>query len=207
MSTKAAKQAKSKGRARTAAKAAPRPDARKAARGNPQTRTQPAKTARKPAAVAKTGTLVRADAQDFMTQLDRWFERSFGRMMSPTLGLPGSLFEDIGRSIEARMPRVDVLNRDNDVLVRAELPGIDKKDVQVALTGRTLTIRAETGTQKRRRQGEYFHQEISHRAYERTIGLPGGIDVDRARASLDHGVLEVAIPKTEGAAKSPIDIQ
>lgn len=207
MGTRAAKQAKSKSRGKLSAKTVSKPVAKRSARGHPATRVQAAKAARRPGTAARTGPLVRADERDFMTQLDRWFERSFGRMMSPVPGLPGGLFEDIGRSIEARMPRVDVLNRDHDVLVRAELPGVDKQDVQVSLAGRTLTIRAETGTAKKHRQGEYFQQEISHRAYERTIGLPGGIDVDRARASLDHGVLEVVVPKIEAAAKGSIDIQ
>ena len=105
------------------------------------------------------------------------------------------------------MPRVDVIDRDADVLVRAELPGIDKKDVQISLTGQTLNIRADAGTERKRHEGQFFHQEISRRSYERTIALPTAVDAAGARAVLDHGVLEVTIPKRQSAAKKVLDIR
>jgi HSP20 family protein len=211
MSTRSARHSATRTGAKATAKAGAKRPAKAAAKNAKPAAKRDAKTAvgaaRSGSAAAgksvpaRTGTLLPAGESSLMSQLDRWFERSFGGL------LPARLLERLGEPLDVRMPRVDVLNRETDVLVRAELPGIDKKDVHVSLSERALTIRAASASESERREGTFYHQEISQQSYERTILLPSGVDTERARASLSHGVLEVSIPKLGGGAKKAIDIR
>jgi HSP20 family protein len=91
-------------------------------------------------------------------------------------------------------PQVDVLRRGDDVVVRADLPGLRKDDITVDVTENVLTIRGERREeQKEEREGYYWH-ERSEGSFMRSIPLPEGANAERASARFDNGVLEVSVP-------------
>jgi HSP20 family protein len=108
---------------------------------------------------------------------------------------------------EGKSPRVDVIERDEEILVRAELPGVDKKDLDVSLTDNAVTIKATSRKQSREEQGEYYRQEISSGYLQRTIGLPGGIDANACKAEFKDGLLELRIPKQQKAKRIQVDVK
>jgi HSP20 family protein len=103
-------------------------------------------------------------------------------------------------------PRVDVLDRDDEVLVRAEVPGVDKKDLHVDLSGQMLTIRGERRREEKEEKGNYFRSEIAHGAFSRTLRLPQEVAAEQVTAEFKDGVLEVHLPKTEPTEHRKIEV-
>jgi HSP20 family protein len=106
----------------------------------------------------------------------------------------------------AMAPRVDVVDRDNDVLVRAEVPGVKKEDLEVSVSGTMLTLRGETKHEEKEEKGDYHRAEISRGAFMRTLTLPAEVDEAKAKASLKDGVLELVLPKIEQSKRRAIKI-
>lgn len=109
--------------------------------------------------------------------------------------------------METRIPRVDVIDRENELLVRAELPGVDKKDLDVSLNENMLTIKAGTYHEQREEEGDYYRCEISRGSFARTLALPAYIDIDKAKASFKDGILELILPKIEQSKRRHITIE
>jgi HSP20 family protein len=95
---------------------------------------------------------------------------------------------------------VDLKDTEREVVVTAELPGMEEDDVEVSLAGGVLTIRAEKETERESDNGGYIIRERSVGAIERAVPLPDGLDLDTAQATLTNGLLTIRIPK-QAAAK------
>ena len=143
---------------------------------------------------------------DIEREVERAFERFFSRSWLPSLReLPGNLplFRE---SLEGRMPKVDVLDRDDELVIEAELPGVKKSDIDVSLSGDSITIKASTYRKEEEEKGEYQRREISRGLFSRTVTLPATIDPDRATATFEDGLLKVTLPKTDGAKRQSVPI-
>jgi len=110
------------------------------------------------------------------------------------------------RDFDLRMPRVDMLDNENEILVRAEFPGVDKKDLDVNISGQMLTIKGETKKEEKEEKGEFFRSEISRGSFSRTLQLPVEVDEKAVKATFDNGMLEVHLPKTTKVEKQKITI-
>ena len=98
------------------------------------------------------------------------------------------------------VPRMDVFGRDDDLVVKLEIPGIDpEKDVTVRVREGMLVIAGERRHEKEVKEEAYYRMEASYGAFERQIAIPKGIEESRISAAYADGVLEVVIPK--GAVK------
>ena len=102
-----------------------------------------------------------------------------------------------GGEIQMWTPSVEVFERDNNLVVRAELPGLDKDDVKVELTDDGLVIEGERKREREERLEGGYRSEIEYGRFYRMIPLPEGVNVDQAQARMNNGVLEVAIPMAE----------
>lgn len=121
------------------------------------------------------------------------------------------LFDDFGRGFLPRLteqfesavtPSVDLAETEKDVVVTAELPGIDEKDVDVSYANGVLTIRGEKKAEKEEK-GKNFHRiERSYGAFSRAIGMPADIDDTKVEAKFAKGVLTVTLPKKPSAQAS-----
>lgn len=108
---------------------------------------------------------------------------------------------------EMKIPKVDVVDRENEVLVKAEIPGVDKKDIDISVGEDTVTIKGETRREEREEKGDYYRCEISHGAFSRTVALPAVVDGARAKASFKDGMLELTLPKTEKAKRHSVKVE
>jgi HSP20 family protein len=109
--------------------------------------------------------------------------------------------------MEVRLPSLDVVDRDNEILVRAEIPGIDKKDLDISLTDNLLTIKGQSSSEKKEEKGDYHRQEISRSSFSRSVMLPGAVDASKASSTLKDGVLELTLPKMETSKRRSIKVQ
>jgi HSP20 family protein len=96
-------------------------------------------------------------------------------------------------------PRMDVYEKDNTIVFKAELPGLKKEDVQVELEGEDLVIRGESKAETEVKAGDYYRSERSSGSFYRRMQLPAGVSPEQIQASLNDGVLEVAVPKPTDA--------
>lgn len=141
-----------------------------------------------------------ATPQRLDQQIERLFEDFFNRRW-PAPGRWPRWDE-----VESTTPRVDVVDRENDVLVRAELPGMSKEDVDVSISGDAITIKGSTRKEEEHEDGDYHRREIVSSTVSRTVALPGEVDGDQAKAQLKDGMLEVIIPKVEKAKRKRIQV-
>lgn len=139
-------------------------------------------------------------------ELEQMFERFFPRgWLRPTQWERSPWFE-LGMPFEGETPRVDVVDRDQDILVRAELPGVEKKDLDVSLSDNTVTIKGKTHQEKESEKGDYYRREISSGYFSRTVMLPGEVDAKHTKATFKDGILELTLGKVERSKRRSIEI-
>lgn len=135
--------------------------------------------------------------QEFESLLDRY---------SKSGGLSKRLDTDL--SFADWSPSVDIEEEDDKYLIKADLPGVDKKDIEVKLEGGVLSIRGEKHTETETGKGTKRHRtERFHGTFARSFTLPDAVKADKVDASYKDGVLELSIPKAEEAKPKSIDIK
>ncbi len=105
------------------------------------------------------------------------------------------------------MPKMDVIDRDKEILVKAELPGIDKKDLDISITNNQLVIKAKTCHEEKEENGDYLKQEISKSEIYRSVLLPADVDDSKVKTSFKNGVLKLTIPKQKGSRRKRIEVK
>lgn len=115
--------------------------------------------------------------------------------------------ERMAETQDVQVPYVDVLERNNDVIVTADLPGVDKNDIKINVRDNVLEISAERKFEKEQKGEEYFKHERGYSRFYRAVRLPAPVDQSKAKASFNNGVLEITLPMTEKAKESKIPIQ
>jgi len=108
---------------------------------------------------------------------------------------------------EGRTPKVDIIDRDNDVVLKAEWPGVKKEDVDVSLNDSYVTIKGSTHAERKEEKGDYYRSEISSGSFSRTMALPCEVDVDKCDASFKDGILELTMPKSAKSKKKSVKIK
>jgi len=132
--------------------------------------------------------------------LERMFEDFFGRRWMRPAGWERAFAE------LPTLPHVDVIDRDNELVVRAEVPGYKKDDLEISVADGLLTIKGETRAEEKEEKGDYYRCEISRGAFSRSIGLPAAVDDTKAKASVKDGMLELTLPKLEKSKRHTIAI-
>lgn len=140
---------------------------------------------------------------DFDKEFERAFENFFSRGW---LRAPRWEFPKLPSAFGEKQPNVNVIDRDNEVVVEAELPGVDKDDLDVSLSDNTVTIKASTRKEEEKEAGEYHRKEITSGFYSRTLSLPAMVRGDKARAEFKNGMLRVTLPKAEESKRHSISV-
>jgi HSP20 family protein len=139
--------------------------------------------------------IVRWDPFGEALRLQRDMDRVFAR-----LGAPERTGAGAGESV-AWMPRIDVKRTGDDIVVRAELPGIKPEDVDIELTDNVLTIRGERKLEEEKENEGWLVRESTYGSFERALSIPEGVDPASITASYTDGMLEVHVPKALEAVK------
>jgi HSP20 family protein len=131
--------------------------------------------------------------------MERWFEEAFRRPFS-LLG-PSWLPRLRATEMEEAIPSVDIFEEGDNVVVKAELPGIKKEDVDVSMTDNVISISGEKKKEEKVERKNYYREERSYGSFTRSFRLPMEVQTDKAKAQFKEGILEIRIPKTEEAKK------
>jgi HSP20 family protein len=135
--------------------------------------------------------------EDFGTlrhEMDRLLERFFGE--------PSGVERSVGRWT----PRTNVTETNDSLTITAELPGLEAKDVDVAISGDVLTIKGEKKQEKEEKDEHHHVVERTYGTFARMVRLPAPVAADQIKASFKNGVLTVTLPKTEEAKQKAISV-
>jgi HSP20 family protein len=133
------------------------------------------------------------DLTSMRSVMDRLFDQSFGRF-------PGvRANEDLGPANLG----IDVYETSTDYVVRAAVPGVDPKDIDISVEDEVLTIKGEFRHESEVNEDSYLRKELRTGSFQRSLRLPPTVDAEKASASFEHGVLKLSLPKkAEARAKS-----
>jgi HSP20 family protein len=146
-------------------------------------------------------------AMNPFAEMERMFERFFGRSWPRPFGWESPLWSEMARSMEVRMPSVDVIDREEEIVVRAEIPGVDRENLEVSLSDDRLSIKGSTRQEKEEKEaGEYTRREMSRGSFTRVVTLPASVDGEKAKASFKDGVLEMTLPKLKPSKRLRINV-
>jgi len=101
---------------------------------------------------------------------------------------------------------VDVLDTNEDVIVKASLPGVKPEDIDISVTGQVLTLKGETKEEREEKEGSYFRRERRYGTFVRQLQLPTEVDPNKAEAVFEHGVLRLTLPKAEAVKPKTIKV-
>jgi len=104
-------------------------------------------------------------------------------------------------------PVVDVYDNDDSIVIKAELPGIDKEGIEIDVKDRVLTLKGERSSENEVKDDNYYRRERSFGKFERAFTLPADVDPDKIKADFKDGVLKIDIPKPEKQKPRQITIQ
>jgi HSP20 family protein len=107
--------------------------------------------------------------------------------------------EDWGTWGEEFVPKVDVKEEEKEILVSAELPGMDQKDINVTVTEDSVRISGEKKHEEEKEEKGYYRRETSYGSFERVIDLPTEVNDEKVEAEFRNGVLTIKLPKSEEA--------
>lgn len=136
--------------------------------------------------------------EELRREMDRLFDDVVGRR-----ALPGRR-----EALEERVwaPTVDVFDKGNNLVVRAELPGVEKKDVKVTVEGDVLSIRGEKREEEKVKDENYYACEQCYGSFSRSIYLPVKVEPGKIKADFKNGILDITLPKAKEAKPQEIEI-
>lgn len=131
----------------------------------------------------------------FSEEMDRLFgDFGFGGSMASGFGREFGRLADLQESMW--LPQVEAFEREGKLIVRADLPGLNKDDINVDITDDAIKIRGERRQEKEENEEGYYRSERSYGSFYREIPLPSGVNREEANASFRNGVLEITMPTT-----------
>jgi HSP20 family protein len=135
------------------------------------------------------------DFERMRRDMDRMWDSFFER---------GTLRGEEGREW---LPSLDVAETKNEIVVKAEVPGLEPKDIDISLSDGLLTIKGEKKQEREEKEENYHLVERSYGSFARSIRLPNEVRSDKINASYKNGVLKVVLPKSEEAKKKEVKIK
>jgi len=129
-------------------------------------------------------------------QMNHLFDDAFGSVVRGDRGL----------SMWNRNPKVDIYDNDESLVITAELPGIDKKDIDIDVKGGVLTLKGERSFDREVKEEKYYCRERTFGKFERVFRIPVDVDPEKISAEYKDGILRIDIPKPEGQKPKQIAV-
>src|SRR5210317_1506077 len=138
-----------------------------------------------------------------MMNLVRWnplgemtaVQNRINRMFNEPYWLTGRMDDDTDMGMWN--PAVDLYEKDDHFVIKAELPGVDKKDISIDLKDRVLTLSGERSYENEVKEENYYRRERSYGKFQRVFTLPADVDSDKIKADFNDGLLQIEVPKPE----------
>jgi HSP20 family protein len=105
--------------------------------------------------------------------------------------------DDESMSMWGWNPVVDIYDNDDHIVIKAEIPGVDKKDITIDIKDRVLTLKGERSSASEEKKDNFYRRERTFGKFERSFALPAEVNLDQVKADYKDGVLKIEIPKPE----------
>lgn len=141
------------------------------------------------------------DLDTLRQHMDDLFERMSERFFGPG---------EHARSVwgtEAVVPAIESHVDKDTLIIKADLPGMDPKEVSISVRGNQLTIEGERKHEEKKEEKDYIYRELAYGKFSRTLTLPEGVDADKVKANYKNGVLEITLPAPKQVTGKKIEIE
>lgn len=136
---------------------------------------------------------------------ESWFEELFDESMHPSQWVRFPSLRKL-KKLEEFSPSVDMYDKKDEVVVKAEIPGISKENISISVNEDVLTIKGELKKEEEIKEEDYYYCERRFGSFSRVLSLPSKIKTDKIKATFENGVLEIHMPKAEGAKQKEVKI-
>jgi HSP20 family protein len=172
-------------------------------------KTELAITKKKPCAISTSQKKPVVQSLTSLSDLYRAFDDTFDRFRNgfEDLLFSSNLAHPFPLMLETRVPAVDLEDRGNDFLLKAEMPGFKKENIEIDVQENFVVITGQAGWKYDRKEHEYICKERACKTFYRTVDLPEEIKVDDVTANLSEGVLEVTLPKKAPKQKRKVSVK
>ena len=132
-------------------------------------------------------------------EMERWFEDAWTRPFSL---LTDARWPMLSRNdFEVTSPSVDIYEEGKELVMKADMPGMKREDLEIGITGNVLTISGERKFETKEEKGDFYRCERTYGTFKRSFELPHDVDTENIRAHLENGVLEIRLSKTSESAE------
>jgi HSP20 family protein len=139
-------------------------------------------------------------------EIERWFEDLFDEPFLPRMWRKFPSLRKL-KELEGISPSVDMFDKKDEIVVKAEIPGIEKEDINISISDNTLTIKGETKKEEEVKEEDYYYAERLYGSFARTLSLPAKVNADKVKASFKNGILEVHLPKAEESKPKEVKVE
>ncbi|HAK88841.1 MAG: hypothetical protein A2077_01550 [Nitrospirae bacterium GWC2_46_6] len=140
------------------------------------------------------------ELEEMRKDMDRLFDEFFSPVTRRRIG---RLKPEMGVIV----PNIEMYDRKNEIVLKAELPGVSKENIDLTITKDSITLKGEVKKEEEIKEEDYYASERSYGSFTRTIALPAEVDSEKSKASFKNGVLEIVLPKREEAKPKEIKIE
>lgn len=131
--------------------------------------------------------------------MERWFDEVFGRPLIRS-------WKRLTLEEKGWVPLIELIEKEDKFVVKADLPGMKKEEIDVSVTGDTLIIKGERKAETEAKEENYYCCERSYGSFFRSITMPSAVDAKKIKATYEDGVLEIALPKVSDVKPKKIEI-
>lgn len=114
--------------------------------------------------------------------------------------------EKVETQVVAWSPRVDVYEKDNNIVIEAEIPGAKKEDIEVKVKDNAVVVKGEVKREEEKKEENYYRSERFYGKFERVLPLPTDVKVEEAKATFENGILKLTIPKATQEKEVKVEI-
>lgn len=139
-------------------------------------------------------------------EMDRVFDSLLQRPWFRPLSMESPGFRPLDWQLENRVPAVDIIDHEEELLVKVEVPGVKKEELEITLTEDAVTIKGETRHESKDEKENFYHSEIMTGSFSRMIGLPCSVDTENAKAEFEDGLLSLHLPKVERTKRRTLKV-
>jgi HSP20 family protein len=139
-------------------------------------------------------------------EIERFFEEFFEEPFSPRMWRKFPKWRKL-RELEEISPPVVMYDKKDEIVVKAEIPGVEKENVNISLTDNTLTIKGEVKKEEEVKEEDYYYSERSYGSFGRMLTLPVKVQADKIKASFRDGILEIHLPKAEESKPKEVIVE
>ena len=138
--------------------------------------------------------------------VEKYFEDFFDKSFKDFIHSRFPKLESLSR-IDLISPSIDMFEKDNQIVVKAEVPGIEKENINVSVSEGVLTIKGEVKKEKEVKDEDYYFSERSLGSFARSISLPAAVKEDKIDAKYVDGILEITLPKAPEAKEKEVKVK